>query len=132
MRTREKRFATLDIKPLSPQARQSHRAQWTKLQEQFVDAPGATVDEADQLVIWRVVAERGYPAGDFQQQLSNLSVVHGRTLHHYRKAARSAGVPHMTKPPPRICGRPWCTTASCSRAPRRHRQGLPATSRPCP
>jgi hypothetical protein len=39
LRTREKRFATLDIKPLGPQARQSYRAQWTILQEQFVDAP---------------------------------------------------------------------------------------------
>ncbi|MGI5290972.1 hypothetical protein ACQEVF_47730 [Nonomuraea polychroma] len=89
LRTREKRFATLDIKPLSPQARQSSRAQWTKLQEQFVDAPGATVGEADQLVM-AVMAERGYPTEDFQQ-LSNLSVVHGRTLHHYRKARQISG-----------------------------------------
>ncbi|TMR14138.1 hypothetical protein ETD86_29365 [Nonomuraea turkmeniaca] len=90
LRTREKRFATLDIKPLSPQARQSYRARWTKLQAQFVDAPGSTVGEADQLVM-AAMAERGYPAGDFQQQLSNLSVVHGRTLHHYRKARQISG-----------------------------------------
>jgi hypothetical protein len=38
-----------------------------------------------------VMAERGYPTPDFQQQLSNLSVVHGRTLHHYRKARQISG-----------------------------------------
>ncbi|MDP4511649.1 hypothetical protein [Nonomuraea turcica] len=55
-----------------------------------MDAPGATVDEADQLVM-AVLAERGYPTEDFQQQLSNLSVMYGRTLHPYRKARQISG-----------------------------------------
>ncbi|MCA2222941.1 hypothetical protein [Nonomuraea aurantiaca] len=85
LRAREKRFATLDITPLTPASRQAYAQQWAKLQERFVDAPGPAVTEADELVS-AVMAERGYPTEDFEQQLVDLSVVHGRTLHHYRQA----------------------------------------------
>ncbi|MEU4580183.1 hypothetical protein AB0M50_39490 [Nonomuraea fuscirosea] len=85
LRAREKHFATLDITPLAPASRQAYAQQWAKLQERFVDAPGPAVTEADELVI-TVMAERGYPTEDFEQQLADLSVVHGRTLHHYRQA----------------------------------------------
>ncbi|MEV1177150.1 hypothetical protein [Nonomuraea sp. NPDC049784] len=85
LRAREKRFATLDITPLTPASRQTYAGQWTTLQERFVDAPGPAVTEADELVT-AVMAERGYPTEDFRQQLADLSVVHGRTLHHYRQA----------------------------------------------
>jgi hypothetical protein len=44
----------------------------------FVDAPGLALAEAVELVT-AVEAERGYPTDDFQQQLSDLSVAHGRT-----------------------------------------------------
>lgn len=85
LRVREKRFATLDITPLIPASQQTYTQQWATLQERFVDAPGPAVTEADALVR-AAMAERGYPTQDFQQQLADLSVVHGRTLHHYRKA----------------------------------------------
>ncbi|SEH03528.1 hypothetical protein SAMN05444920_13831 [Nonomuraea solani] len=85
LRAREKRFATLDIRPLTPASRQTYAQRWAKLQERFVDAPGPAVTEADELVT-AAMAERGYPTEDFQQQLADLSVVHGRTLHHYRQA----------------------------------------------
>ncbi|MEV4013944.1 hypothetical protein AB0J35_25940 [Nonomuraea angiospora] len=85
LRAREKRVATLDITPLTPASQQTYAQQWAKLQERFVDAPGPAVTEADELVT-TVMAERGYPTEDFEQQLADLSVVHGRTLHHYRQA----------------------------------------------
>ncbi|MFC4120459.1 hypothetical protein [Nonomuraea zeae] len=85
LRAREKRFATLDITPLTPASRQTYAGQWTELQERFVDAPGPAVTEADELVT-AAMAERGYPTEGFRQQLADLSVVHGRTLHHYRQA----------------------------------------------
>ncbi|MGP4103169.1 hypothetical protein [Nonomuraea sp. KM90] len=85
MRAREKRFATLDITPLTPASRQTYAQHWATLQERFVDAPGPAVTEADQLVT-AAMADRGYPTEDFEQQLADLSVVHGRTLHHYRQA----------------------------------------------
>ncbi|MFB4273512.1 hypothetical protein [Nonomuraea sp. GTA35] len=85
LRAREKRFASLDITPLTPASRQTYAQQWATLQERFADAPGPAVTEADELVT-AVMAERGYPTEDFRQQLADLSVVHSRTLHHYRQA----------------------------------------------
>ncbi|MEV0386751.1 hypothetical protein [Nonomuraea sp. NPDC050643] len=85
LRAREKRFATLDITPLTPASRQTYAQQWTNLQERFVDAPGPAVTEAGELVT-AAMAARGYPTDGFEQQLADLSVVHGRTLHHYRQA----------------------------------------------
>lgn len=34
----------------------------------------------------RLIAERGYPTGDFSDQIAHLSVEHARTLTHYRDA----------------------------------------------
>lgn len=85
LRDRQQRVATLDIKPLTPESHQAYTARWVTLQEQFVDAPAHAVREADHLVT-AAMAERGYPTEDFDQQLADLSVVHGRTLHHYRQA----------------------------------------------
>ena len=34
----------------------------------------------------RLIAERGYPTGDYDDRLAHLSVEHARTLDHYRKA----------------------------------------------
>ncbi|WP_375155173.1 hypothetical protein [Micromonospora sp. 4G55] len=33
-----------------------------------------------------MIAERGYPTGDFSDQIAHLSVDHARTLAHYRDA----------------------------------------------
>jgi len=50
-----------------------------------VDNPEQAVTTADDLVT-RLIAERGYPTGDYDDQLPNLSVEHARTLSHYRDA----------------------------------------------
>jgi hypothetical protein len=55
------------------------------VQIQFVDNPEQAVGTADELVT-RLIAERGYPTGDYDDQLANLSVDHARTLGHYRDA----------------------------------------------
>ncbi|GGK95472.1 hypothetical protein Sme01_30840 [Sphaerisporangium melleum] len=82
---REQRHAELDIRPLTPESRSTYGKKWAEVQERFVDAPGFAVTEADHLVT-AVMAERGYPTDGFEQQLSDLSVAHGGTLDHYRKA----------------------------------------------
>ena len=82
---REQRVNSLDIRPLDSETREAYARKWMEVQERFVDAPGFAVTEADQLVT-SVMAERGYPTEDFEQRLSDLSVVHGRTLGHYRQA----------------------------------------------
>ncbi|MBG0817546.1 hypothetical protein [Planomonospora sp. ID82291] len=87
---REQRFDSLDIRPLTSEARQAYAKKWTEVQERFVDAPGFSVTEADHLVT-SVMADRGYPTDDFEQRIADLSVAHGRTLDHYRKAHEISG-----------------------------------------
>lgn len=82
---REKRHAQLDIRPLSPAAKQHYSEGWANVQQEFVDRPTTAVVEADRLVT-SLMAERGYPTEGFEQQLADLSVEHSRTLEHYRTA----------------------------------------------
>ncbi|MEV4691313.1 hypothetical protein AB0K27_09345 [Micromonospora echinospora] len=85
LRERERRHAELELTPLSPESRARYAAAWEELQVRFVDSPAETVGEADELV-GRLIAERGYPTGDFSDQIAHLSVEHARTLTHYRDA----------------------------------------------
>ncbi|MET8030620.1 hypothetical protein [Streptomyces avermitilis] len=85
LRAREKRHDALDIKPLDNNVRDRYTRDWTSVQEEFVDRPEDAVHDADRLVT-SLMHERGYPTQDFDQQLKDLSVEHGRTLEHYRVA----------------------------------------------
>jgi hypothetical protein len=85
LRERERRHAELELTPLSPESRAKYAAAWEELQVRFVDSPAETVGDADELVS-RLIAERGYPTGDFSDQIAHLSVEHARTLTHYRDA----------------------------------------------
>ncbi|MET8081326.1 hypothetical protein [Streptomyces sp. NPDC005303] len=85
LRAREKRHDSLDIKPLDGTVRDRYTRDWTSVQEEFVDRPEDAVHDADRLVT-SLMHERGYPTQDFEQQLKDLSVEHGRTLEHYRAA----------------------------------------------
>ncbi|MEV6175940.1 hypothetical protein ACIHAR_27835 [Streptomyces sp. NPDC052016] len=85
LRAREKRHDALDIKPLDSGARERYARDWSSVQDEFVDRPEDAVHDADRLVT-SLMHERGYPTQDFDQQLRDLSVEHGRTLEHYRAA----------------------------------------------
>jgi hypothetical protein len=85
LKAREKRHDALDIKPLDSRIRDRYTRDWTSVQEEFVDRPEDAVHDADRLVT-SLMHERGYPTQDFDQQLKDLSVEHGRTLEHYRAA----------------------------------------------
>jgi hypothetical protein len=82
---REKRHAKLELRELSPEARAGYARDWREVQENFVDAPEKSAAEADSLIT-AVMAERGYPTGDYEQQAADLSVEHAATLGHYREA----------------------------------------------
>jgi hypothetical protein len=82
---REKRHAELELKPLSAESKARYSVAWEEVQIQFVDAPEQAVSTADELVT-RLIAERGYPTGDYDDQLATLSVRHAKTLEHYRDA----------------------------------------------
>jgi hypothetical protein len=85
LRERERRHAELELHDLDPQARARYTEQWEEIQARFLDDPGGAVRDADALVT-RLIAERGYPTGDYEEHLANLSVEHARTIGHYRDA----------------------------------------------
>lgn len=82
---RQDRVEQLDIRPLAPAARDAYQAEWTGVQERFVDVPEGALSDADQLVR-RVMTDRGYETRGYQQRVADLSVEHARTLVHYRAA----------------------------------------------
>jgi hypothetical protein len=83
--SRQRRAAKLDIRPLSAEQQASYAADWTGLQEQFVDSPGGTVVAARRLIAG-VMRERGYPDGDENDTIVHLSVHNARALEDYRHA----------------------------------------------
>ncbi|MFI0369982.1 hypothetical protein ACH35V_19080 [Actinomadura sp. 1N219] len=85
LRSREERHEELDLHDLDPHRREQYREQWVGVQERFVDAPEAAVEQADGLVTV-VMGERGYPTHGFEEKVAHLSVEHGRTMDHYRRA----------------------------------------------
>jgi Tfp pilus assembly protein PilX len=87
---REKRVKHLDIRELDPAARESYLAQWTTIQQQFVDSPSAAVAAAQSLIT-TVMADRGYPTEDVDQITADLSVEHAQTLGHFRTAQDISG-----------------------------------------
>ena len=84
---RERRRRELDIRPLTPGARERYAERWQLLQSEFVDAPSPTVAAADALVI-EVMRERGYPMDDFDQRAADVSVDHPTVVESYREAHR--------------------------------------------
>ncbi|HKS45666.1 MAG TPA: hypothetical protein VJT49_11250 [Amycolatopsis sp.] len=84
---RERRHADLEIRPLSEDSRVVYTERWSRVQEQFVDAPAEAVAEADRLVT-DLLAEVGYPRREFEQQAADLSVDHPDAAEPYRRAHR--------------------------------------------
>ncbi|MFI5840197.1 hypothetical protein ACIA8K_10885 [Catenuloplanes sp. NPDC051500] len=82
---RERRHAELTITPISDESRTRYTTEWERIQATFIDSPVDAVAEADELVT-QLVAERGYPTENYEEQLRHLSVEHANTLGHYRDA----------------------------------------------
>ncbi|TDQ53324.1 hypothetical protein [Actinorugispora endophytica] len=86
---REKRHSELHLRELDPEARAWYEQEWALVQERFVDDPNTAVADADRLMT-RVMAERGYPTEDHEQQAADLSVEHAGTIGSYRDARETA------------------------------------------
>ena len=89
---RRKRREELDIQPLSPEARMGYAESWRNTQARFVDDPGGAIAEAD-VLIQRVMRERGYPVEDFEQRAADVSVDHPEVVNNYR-AAHGISIAH--------------------------------------
>jgi hypothetical protein len=85
LRDRQRRHDQLELRTLDPEAQQRYAEAWQDVQAQFVSDPAGAVVAGDELVT-RLMADRGYPTENFDDQASYLSVEHGQTLGHYRDA----------------------------------------------
>jgi len=82
---RQKRHDELELRPLSPEARDRYVRQWQSTQTRFVDDPKGAVVEADALV-QQVMHDRGYPTKDFDRRVADISVDHPDLVEKYRTA----------------------------------------------
>jgi hypothetical protein len=86
---RAKHVAQLNIRPLSREESERFAESWRRIQSRFVDAPKSAVTEADRLV-GEVMSLRGYPIGDFEQRVADISVDHPDVVMNYRAAREIA------------------------------------------
>ena len=89
---RAKRVEGLHIRPLNADEADRFSAAWQRVQNQFVDDPNRAITEADKLV-GEVMTARGYPVGEFDQRVEDISVDHPDVVMNYR-AARDIAVLH--------------------------------------
>jgi FtsZ-interacting cell division protein ZipA len=85
LKERQKRHEKLNLRPLSPEARDRYIQAWRVMQSRFVDDPSGAVAEADTLV-QHVMRSRGYPVDDFEQRVADISVEHPEVVEKYRTA----------------------------------------------
>src|SRR5271169_5331921 len=86
---RAERVERLHIRSLAPGDRARFVESWGRVQARFVDGPGGAVTDADQL-LGDVMSTRGYPVGDFEQRVADISVDHPLVLDNYRAAHQTA------------------------------------------
>jgi len=89
---RAKRVEAFHIRALSPDEADRYSAAWQRGQSQFVDDPGRAITDADKLV-GEVMTARGYPVGEFDQRVEDISVDHPDVVMNYR-AAREIALQH--------------------------------------
>ena len=82
---RAKRVEQLNIAPLSSQQAVAYQRDWERVQSRFVDDPTGAIADADDLV-GQVMQARGYPMGDFDQRIADVSVDHAGVASNYRVA----------------------------------------------
>ncbi|MBV9282312.1 MAG: hypothetical protein JOZ41_19700 [Chloroflexi bacterium] len=89
LQQRAERRNQFELKPLPAKTRSLYAASWEDIQARFVDAPADAVQEADVLVA-RVMRDRGYPAEGFDDRSDFVSVDHPNLVEDYRAAHRTA------------------------------------------
>jgi hypothetical protein len=82
---RQTRVERLHIRPLSPEDARQFGQAWRDVQARFVDDPKGAIIDADRLV-GEVMHARGYPLGDFEQRVADISVDHPNVVMNYRAA----------------------------------------------
>ena len=84
LQERLKRYGKIEFRPLTWQDRERYAAEWTGIQERFVDSPAGAVGEAETLLA-RLVQDRGYPDAESGEQIDALSVHRPHHVQSYRE-----------------------------------------------
>jgi hypothetical protein len=92
LEARARRVERLQIRPLSSEDGTRFSDAWRQVQARFVDDPKGAVTFADRLV-GEVMQGRGYPVGDFEQRVEDISIDHPNVVMNYR-AARDIAEQH--------------------------------------
>ena len=85
LEARAHRVERLHIRPLEPDDATRFAEAWRRVQTRFVDEPKGAIAEADRLV-GEVMQARGYPVGEFDQRVEDISVDHPNVVMNYRAA----------------------------------------------
>ena len=96
LQAREARVKRLHITPLAADQARRYSEEWQRVQARFVDEPAGAVLQADRL-IGDVMAARGYPIGNFEERIEDISVDHANVVMNYR-AARAIADEHARHP----------------------------------
>jgi hypothetical protein len=96
LQARETRVKRLHITALTSDQVRQFSDEWLKVQARFVDEPAGAVLQADRL-IGDIMAARGYPVGDFEQRVGDISVDYPNVVINYR-AARAIAEEHARHP----------------------------------
>jgi hypothetical protein len=96
LQARETRVKRLHITPLTSDQVRQFSDEWLKVQARFVDEPAGAMLQADRL-IGDIMAARGYPVGDFEQRVGDISVDYPNVVINYR-AARAIAEEHARHP----------------------------------
>ncbi len=86
---RAQRVERLAIRPLTPADQRRFNDTWQRVQEQFVDDPTQAIRDANRLID-EIMNARGYPVGDFEQRVDDVSVHHPAVVMNYRAAREIA------------------------------------------
>jgi hypothetical protein len=84
LRDVEKEHEQLDIRPLTPAARDRYLDEWRQAEARFVNEPADAARAAERVVV-RVLEDRGYPTDvDTEQQAAHVAVDHPEVVERYR------------------------------------------------
>jgi len=86
---RAQRVERLGIRPLTSADQRRFSDAWQGVQEKFVDDPKEAIRDASRLVD-EIMNARGYPVGDFEQRVDDVSVDHPGVVMNYRAAREIA------------------------------------------
>jgi hypothetical protein len=82
---RERRVQRLLLRELDEETKDRYANRWAEVEQRLVDAPGEAVADAQSLME-SMMRAHGYPVGDYDQAVADLSVEHGWAVDRYRSA----------------------------------------------